>query len=173
MLKHSLLLSLLLFFFVFAYSQTEKPDILRLMKNVKSIPTLYTTGYKYKKTNKSRFEGLDSAYVHVVKLDTNAIPTLMNYLSDTTTTSIANTCLGGYFTFGQLAFFLINDIEHLPYFTVTGSQWDVLGECGTVPDGFLNYVKTKGLEFQNEYRVYFHSQARQDWISSIRQFRKN
>jgi len=143
------------------------------MKNVKSIPAWYKTGYKYKKTNKSRFDGLDSAYVRIAKLDTIAIATLMNYLSDTTATGIANTCLGGYFSFGQLAFFLINDIEPIPYFTVTKSQWDVLGECGTLPYGFLNYVKSKGQEFENEYRVYFHSQARQDWISSIRKFKKD
>jgi len=116
---------------------------------------------------------LDSVYASIAKLDTNAIPTLMNHLSDTTSTVIANTCLGGYFTLGQLAFFLINDIEPIPYFTVTKSQWDVLGECGTLPYGFLNYVKFKGQEFKNEYRVYFNSQARQDWINSIRQFKKN
>ena len=173
MLKHSLLLILLLFFFLLAYSQTEKPDILSMMKDVKSIPAWYTTGYKYRKTNKSRFDGLDSAYVCVAKLDTNAIITLMNYLSDTIATSIANTCLGGYFTYGQLAFFLINDIEPIPYFTVTKSQWDVLGECGTLPYGFLYYLKSKGQEFENEYQVYFRSQARQDWISRIRPFKKD
>lgn len=143
------------------------------MKKVKYIPAWYTNGYKYKKTNKSRFEGLDSAYVRVVKLDTIAIPTLMSHLSDTTETGIAITCLGGYFSLGQLAFFLINDIEPIPYFTVTKSQWDVLGECGTLPYGFLNYVKSQGQKFENEYRVYFHSQARQDWISRIKQFKKD
>jgi len=143
------------------------------MKNVKSIPAWYTTGYKYKKTNKSRFDGLDSAYIYITKLDTNAIPTLMHYLSDTTTTSIANTCLGGYFTYGQLAFFLINDIEPIPYFTVTKSQWDVLGECGTLPYGFLNYIKSRGQEFEKEYGVYFRSQDRQDWINRIRPLKKD
>ena len=168
MWKLFFILTILVLTSIIGHSQVGSPTVYRTLNKIKGVPSWYTTSHKYDKTKKDRFKGVDSVYVGIAKLDTNAIVKLIDFLADTSSTTIPNTCQNGYFTYGQLAFFLINDIEPIPFYIVTKSQWDVLGECGILPYGFLNYLKNNASRFETEYRTYFNSQERQEWLKQIR-----
>ena len=101
----------------------------------------------------------DSAYEAVLRMDTAVIERLILVLPDTSLTQIPNPCGSGNFTFGQLAFLLINEIEGIPIASITQMQFDVL-DCGALPHGLLEYVKLKGTQFQHQYSAYFHSSER-------------
>lgn len=105
----------------------------------------------------------DSAYLAIRKLDTAAIPFLLEKLTDTSLTGIANTCTSGQYRVGDIALFLINDIELIPYYTVTGTQWCLLGECGILPVGFMDYVARDRAGFYTAYRNFYYSDGRNKW----------
>ena len=104
-------------------------------------------------------------------MDTSVIDRLIDVLTDTSATVIPNSCGEGNFTYGQLAFLLIDDIEAVPYFAVTHIQFDVI-DCGTMPNGLLDYVKNYGSSFQQQLRSYFHSKVRQGKLEEGKRERK-
>lgn len=161
--------------FLTASSQTGSRNGYKILSRIKTVPIWYSPNWfssKVDYNSKHKFQGVDSTYEVIAKMDTNAIIPLINFLPDTALTKIPNTCQGGYFTFGQLAFFLINDIEHIPLFSVTKAQWDSFGECGLAPDGFLEYLKKSGQDFENLYRNWFNSKERQDYLREKRKSKK-
>ncbi|MET0393708.1 MAG: hypothetical protein ABW019_11235 [Chitinophagaceae bacterium] len=105
----------------------------------------------------------DSAYLVIQKLDKYAIPFLLEKLKDSSLTGIANTCTGGQYRVGDIALFLINDIEPIPYYMVTGMQWCLLGECGMLPAGFLDYVAGNRIGFYTAYRNFYYGDGRKEW----------
>ena len=128
------------------------------LANIKRVPLHYTSQHQLA-PNTERKPG-DSAYQAVLRMDTAVIRELIKVLPDTALTQIPNTCGNGNFTFGQLAFLLIDDLEDVPYFTVTNRQFDVV-DCGILPAGLLEYVKTSGPTFQKQYSDYFYSKSKQ------------
>jgi hypothetical protein len=149
------------------FSQTETSNLKLKLNRIKAVPYWYTVDNKKFKGKQKDFKSVDINYVDIIKSDTSIIRKLTNFLADTGSTEIKNSCDGGYFTFGQLAFLLINDIEDVPLFLVTKSQWDVL-ECGILPTGVLNYLKVSGDDFKVAYQVYLNSKERQDRLSEMR-----
>ena len=161
-MKKKLLISIIfLLGFVNAYSQYGSPNIRRALLKIKTAPYWYSPGYtdQTQKIDKK----VDSVYNRIIKLDTNAIIKLMDFLPDTSLTKIKNPCNKGFLTFSELAFFLINDIENVPL-SITNLQWDSFGECGTIPNSFLEYLKNNGTSFEKQYRNYFNSKQRQEYI---------
>lgn len=118
------------------------------LANIKSVPSHYTTQHQFA-SDAERMPG-DSAYQFVLKMDRKVIKELIKILPDTSLTQIPNICGNSNFTFGQLAFLLINDLEDVPYFSVTNRQFDVI-DCGMLPAGLMEYVKTNGRTFQKQY----------------------
>jgi hypothetical protein len=106
---------------------------------------------------------IDSGYLSIIRKGTEINPALIPILSDTSLTHIRNTCSGGYFTLGQLSFFLINDIEAVPMFRVTKIHFDVFGECG-LAYGVLHYLKNNGAVFKERYKKYFYSKERIEYL---------
>ncbi len=92
---------------------------------IKTIPSHYAKGQQKMP--------LDEAYQKIVTLGPSAIPFLVDKLTDTTRVDINNTCKQTSLRKGDLAFFLINDIEHIPYYTVTKTQWCVFNFCSVLP----------------------------------------
>ena len=132
-------------------------DLRPTLAQIKRVPLSYTTEFSMEVATHEKTG--DSVYESVVKMDTVAIEPLINILSDTAATHIANACENNFYTFGQLAFLLLNDIEMFPYMAVTNTQYDSFG-CGDVPEGFLADLKRNGGKFQEQYRRYFHSENR-------------
>jgi hypothetical protein len=172
MFKQSFL-AILIIFSLFSCSQPEKivhlssqpPNLRELLSHIKSVPFWYTKDYN--PTAKNDDEAIDSAYKAVIRMDTNVIVELVPVLTDTTLTAISNPCSGSFLTYGQLAFLLIDDIEPVPYALVTERQWDVLGVCSVLPNGFLEYINDNGLRFQEKYNTYFNSQQRQKLLHTL------
>lgn len=136
---------------------------------IKGIPYHYQKG---KLSDKIKIEFKDVSYLNIKKLDTSAIRFLINKLTDTTLTSIDNTCMGTKLKIADLAFFLINDIEPVPYAMVTGGQYCTLGECGSLPDGFLYFINAQRLRFKNEYTKFYYGAARKEWLREFHPIKK-
>lgn len=154
---HSLRHLLLLIFFSIkasCYAQTET-ELKTLFYAIKNIP-YSSNSFK------------DSSYSKILKHGTAAIPTLINLLTDTTITSINNKCSNQNCRQGDIAFFLINNIEFVPYSKLTATQWCIVGNCGSIPDGFFEYFNKNRKEFQQQYLSYFYSKERIKFIQSIR-----
>lgn len=134
-----------------------------MLPEIESVPYWYTKDFQ----NQTKQEGaIDSTYRIIIKMDTNAIVQLKDILPSTTLTKIPNSCNGGYFTYGQLAFLLINDIEEVPLGAVTRIQFDVL-ECSFLAEGVLDYIKRNGQEFKRKYSAYLSSEGRRKWLKSF------
>jgi hypothetical protein len=135
--------------------------------NIKSIPSYYLKGFMYDPKIKRQNLIKDSSYLQITRLDTFALQYLIPFLSDTTLTEISNECLQTKFKIADLAFFLINDIEPVPYASVTGGQWCTWGDCGGLPDGFLYFINAQRLRFKNDYVNYFYGEKRNEWVKEL------
>jgi hypothetical protein len=135
--------------------------------NIKSIPSYYLKGFVYDPKVQRQSLIKDSSYLEITRLDTFALQYLIPFLSDTTLTEINNECLQTKFKIADLAFFLINDIEPIPYALITGVQYCTWGECGGLPDGFLYFINSQRLRFKNDYVNYFYGDKRREWVKDL------
>jgi len=140
----------------------QKSAIYDKISKIRKLPKWYTSEFEAKPKEKYDISEMDSAFINLVESDTTIIPELMKVLYDSAYTDVPNSCLGGKFTYNQLAFLLINEIEAVPYAAATNSQWCTIGECGWLPDGFLGYVRTG--KFAVDYEIYFRSSKRKEWL---------
>ena len=160
-------LSLFAIFFAshfLASGQTDR-SISTMISLIKSVPFHYTSSSQKDIKKLAILNKLnDASFQMIVSYDTVAIPYLINKLNDTTLTEIYNSCSKNNFKIGDIAFLLINDIEQIPYSTVTNTQWCLVGQCGKLPDYFFNYLELNRLEFQLKYRKYYYSIKRQEFL---------
>jgi hypothetical protein len=129
---------------------------------VKFIPNgrLNTDSY-----GKPIYKQMDSAYSSILKLGVRAIPLLMAKMNDTALTNIVNPCDNDkLMRYGDLAWFLVQDIERIPLFAVTKMQWCVWGACEHFPQGFFESLNFSRSKFSKQYANYFHSRERQRFI---------
>ena len=119
---------------------------------------IHSVPFKYSRKSKEKDNGfIDPEYTSILKKGPRIIPSLITVLTDTTKTSIIDKCTGKYFTMGQLAYILIDNIERIPFALVTGISADVIRGCSYLADGVLYYVRYDGSKFQVQYRAYFYS----------------
>ncbi len=130
---------------------------------IKSIPSYYLKGFVFDSKVQRQSLIKDSSYLQITRLDTFALQYLIPFLSDTTLTEINNECLQKKFKIGDIAFFLINDIETIPFALVTGGQYCTWTECGGLPDGIFTYMNRERLLFKNQYTNYFYGEIRNEW----------
>ena len=165
-MKILLTLILTLTYFLNVCGQTKK-IVEKNIYNIKSIPSYYLKRFVFDPKVKRQELIKDSSYLQITKEDTFALQYLIPCLSDTTLTEISNECLQTKFKIADLAFFLINDIEPVPYASVTGLQWCTWGECGGLPDGFLYFINDQRLRFKNNYATYFYGDKRREWVKEL------
>ncbi len=114
----------------------------------------------------AKYKNIDSSYNKILKLGTTAIPFLIPKMTDTTLTKILNPCDNDEpIHLGDLAWFIITDIEKIPLFQVTKNQWCVWGVCEHFPLGFftsLNFYRNK---YAKGYKNYFYSKERRKIIT--------
>jgi hypothetical protein len=149
-----------------ASGQTKEAVETNISK-IKSIPSYYLKGFLYDRKVQRQSLMKDSAYFQITKLDTFAIPFIIPFLSDTTLTGINNECLQTKFKIADIAFFLINDIEAVPFAVVTGGQYCTWTECGGLPDGFFSYMNRERLRFKSQYTNFFYGEKRNEWKKSF------
>lgn len=109
----------------------------------------------------------DVSYTKIMRLDTLAIPYLIEKLSDTTLTTISYHCDNSKLRRGDIALFLINDIETIPVDRIMDVWYDALGVCGIFPDGFFNEFRSNRARFQEQYKKYYYSEERQAHIRQV------
>ena len=145
--------------------QTQ-PSMNRMVSLIATVPQHYSIPYK-RFAPKSILSKQDGGWFNIiVKYDTAAISFLINLINDTTTSKAINTCSNSNYKIGDLAVMLINDIEPMPYATITNMQWCLPGECGILPYGFMDYVNSHRKDFQSEYQAYYFSNERQDILNT-------
>lgn len=165
-----LLILFILTFALYTSSNGQPKEVVdRNIYKIKSIPSYYLNGFAYNAKNKGQDLIKDSAYFHIRSLDTSALSYLIPYLSDTTLTTIKIECHKSKLKIADVAFFLINDIEPIPFALVTGSQWCICCECGSLPEGFLSYINTERLQFKNEYVNFFYGDKRKQRLKTYHQ----
>ena len=129
-------------------------------KKVKFVPTSYIDAAGDVFTQ-------DNSYVKITRLDTLAIPYLIDKLNDTTVTAISCHLDNSKLRRGDIALFLINDIESIPVELVTNTTATAANTNGIFPDGFFNNFREKRAAFQECYRKYYYSDARQERIHQV------
>jgi hypothetical protein len=156
---------ILLYFTFDSNAQTQAYVHLHLLA-IKDVPQRYkieNTSSKW--PDKKYFKSKDTSYKAIVKLDTLAIPYLINELNDTLITTIINCCTKKPFKIGDIAYCLLNDIvKDLPMHLITGSQWDLLTFCGGVQDGVWEYLSISRLRYQQELREFFNGEKGEIWL---------
>jgi hypothetical protein len=160
----------LLIFFIFylgkinnVYCQSDSLITRQELLRIDFVPFKYN-----KEIGEKEKKFVDIEYLSIFKRGVRIIPTLLKNLPDSTKTKIKNNCSGSYFTLGQLSFILIDDIESIPFFEVTGVQCDAVKGCSDLADGVLIYINSKGIEFQTKYKKYFYSKKRKEWLKEMR-----
>jgi hypothetical protein len=144
-----------------------KETVEKSIYNIKSVPSYYLKGFVYDPKVQRQDLVKDSFYLKIKRLDTFALQYLIPFLSDTSLTDIKNECLETNLKIADLAFFLINDIEPVPYALVTGGQYCTWGECGGLPDGFLYFINAQRLRFKKDYTNYFYGDKRREWVKAF------
>lgn len=137
-----------------------KSVVKKEFKKVKFVPTSYidAAGELFTK---------DDSYVKIMRQDTLAIPYLIDKLNDTTLTTISCHLDNYKLRRGDIALFLINDIESIPVDVVTNTPAEAASTTGIFPDGFFNNFREKRVEFQERYRRYYYSDARRERIHQV------
>ena len=108
-----------------------------------------------------KYKLIDSSYNNILKFGIKAIPFLMIKMTDTTLSNISNPCNDDKrMNYGDLAWFLIMDIEKIPLFTVTKTQWCVWGVCEHFPLGFFESLNLFRTKYSKNYLNYFYSKER-------------
>ncbi len=157
--KYQPILFLLLFLLIAVQTIAQRTIILDgEFYKIKSVPINRVNRDSH---NLSVYKQMDSSYNNILKLGTSAIPFLISKMRDTSLTNISNPCDNDQLMrYGDLAWFIITDIEDIPLFTVTKNQWCVWGICDHFPLGFfvsLNFYRDK---FSKQYEAYFYSRER-------------
>ena len=158
-----LIISILTITICFNTCGQTKEIVEKNIHKIKSVPLYYLKGFLYNPKLKRQNLIKDSSYLQITRLDTFALQYLIPFLGDTTLTEINNECLQTKFKIADIAFFLINDIETVPFALVTGGQYCTWTECGGLPDGFFSYINRERLWFKHEYTNYFYGEKRQEW----------
>jgi len=159
--KNRFLLLLILCIIISSISRGQsKTAFKKDFYRVKIVPTNYldSAGEYFTK---------DASYTKIMRLDTLAIPYLIEKLSDTTLTTISYHCDNTKLRRGDIALFLINDIETIPVNDVMQAQYGSLGSCSIFPDGFFKTFRDNRTRFQEQYKKYYYSEERQAHIRQV------
>ncbi|RYG18389.1 MAG: hypothetical protein EOO07_09050 [Chitinophagaceae bacterium] len=148
-----LLLSILSLYSLSAFSQDKT-----LLDQIK-FNQIQEINYELSsRTNKPIYQ--DTAFNYFLKQSENAIPFLIDKITDTNLTTIRRKTSGGFYKKGDLAIILLSNIEFIPYYSITGIQFDICCETGYLPVGFLSYVNEDRSRFQSKYINYYYGQER-------------
>lgn len=100
---------------------------------------------------------IDSAYNKILRFKNKAIPYLISKLPDTTRTNIYSQLFKKNLKQGDLALILINDIEWIPFSSITKIQWCICCDCFNFPVDFFEYLDKHRTKFYLVYKRYFYS----------------
>ena len=99
------------------------------------------------------------------------LPTLAEYFNDQTLTEIKSECHNRILKKGELAIIVADQIEGMPYFTLTGMQNCILTFCENNPnlvEYYLPAIVAQGMaEFKEKYNDWLASDDRIDWTPML------
>jgi hypothetical protein len=120
----------------------------RTLTEIRTVPSSYVSFRKsYIITNEG---AIDTNYQKILNQDSLAIPFLVGKLTDTAKTNIFSSCINSFLSRGDVAFFLLHNINHIIIDYSTDCEWDVLGNCGRFPQGFFEYFQKDRSKFQRK-----------------------
>jgi len=128
-------------------------NIENAFNQIKNIPCNYYPKEFPKITSKCI--DVDSAFKYIVDKDFSSIPWLINKITDTTLTSIKKPGEESYLKKGDLAVILIDHIRLVPWYRLTGGQFDICCVCGALPEGVLSFIDKYRGDFQAACRSYY------------------
>jgi hypothetical protein len=140
----------------------------RMVSLIREVPARYSGSYWEKKQVPPPLTKDDIWFEAIVKYDTTAIPYLIELINDSSLTKVINLCTKQPYRTGDLATLLIIDIESIPSALVTHMQWCTWGQCGILPDGFLEYVHSDRQRFKVLYQSYYRSKERRRFLQSLK-----
>ncbi len=163
MLKRLSLVLFVMLFYLPGFCQV-KEIIDRDLPRINELPE-FPCPVKSPKQNKKlirEFKRSNLEYMEILKLDTLAIPYLIDKISDTTETAIEMGFVPRKLKIGDVAFDLLHEIIVIPMGTVAGLQWDYIGCDGL--DDYLYYLQHDRLKFQTQLRQYFAGSKGKAWV---------
>jgi len=150
---------ILILLFVCSKTEAQESSIISVKLNqIEKIPCTYN------RKSISEKQSYDKAFNFILALDTFAIPSLIDLLTDTTKSKVKFLGTNEYYKKGDLAFVLINYIEGVPLASVSELQWCICCDCGNLPTDFLQYLNINRFGFQKKYKSFYTSQERQKMI---------
>jgi hypothetical protein len=133
---------------------------------IKDVPLKYKIANRFGKPTPGVDIREDTWYGTIKSYDSAAIKYLIPPVADTTPTNISSACIPGIYRRGDIAVLLINEIEPIPYATVTHMQGCVPSGCGSIPEGFFLYISANRKHFQEQYQTYYNSNKRLEMLKS-------
>lgn len=110
------------------------------------------------------------------------LPLLMKHLSDTTETCIYSDCIGRNLRLGEVVFTILESVDGIPYFLITGIENCTLTFCDDNPNGIEYYFPaefdSKRLSrYASNYEEWYYSADREEKLKQEekerRYFRKS
>ena len=125
-------------------------DVKDYFDNVHSVPDSYISP----RTKANLFYGseIDISYRKILDIGELSIPFLIDQLTDTTKTLIYSNCTKAYLTRGDIALFLLNDIDQSIINYSMDREWDVGPNCGRFREGYFEHFQENRLEYQRKFR---------------------
>lgn len=147
------MLKKILIVFLIIPANLNAQNIDYVFNQIKSIPCNYYPKEFPKLTSKCI--DVDSAFKYIVDKDFSSIPWLINKITDTTLTSIKKPGEESYLRKGDLAVILIDHIRLMPWYILTGGQFDICCVCGALPERVLSFIDKYRVDFQTACRSYY------------------
>jgi hypothetical protein len=146
-------LIILFFTFNFGFSQTKTEMNLLLNEIAETKDSKEIT-----KTEQGR---------KLIEYGWKLLPILAEFFTDQTETNVKSECIERNLTKGEIAIIIADQIEMMPYATVTGVQNCLLTFCEkniNLIEYYFPYIKRDGIEkFQRKYNQWLVSSERNEW----------
>ena len=126
------------------------------------------TGVLTTLSGQSEYISKDSSATKLIYKGAKILPILSKCFTDTTKSKVFSKCTGRYLTRGELAIILADQIEGMPYFTLTGLQNCTLESCDKNPnfiEYYLEFIRFRGMTqlFQKRYNDWLESANRKKY----------
>lgn len=115
----------------------------------------------------------NKAAIRVMDYGVEIIPKLIGSFSNSSNTKTYSECQERNLTVGEIAIILVDKIEPMPYFQITGVQNCLLTFCDK-NDNLIEYYlqwddKRNQKQFADKYSNWFSSKDRKGWTNSFKE----
>lgn len=112
----------------------------------------------------------NEAAIQIMDYGVEIIPMLIGSFSNSSYTNTYSECQGRDLTIGEIAIILVDRIEPMPYFQITGVQNCLLTFCDKNDNLIEYYLKwddgRSQIQFADKYSSWFSSEDRKGWTTA-------